>query len=165
MPGQRAAEVSLPWSGPQVVKKASISLRSVYMIYDIRRVLVPLLPSVAPHPQLCKATRSKDKMRNSYRAFTTGLTVLSSYILVTYFSAVLPFSQPNYLTIFALLWIVGFLIRALGQIFLYPTYFSPLRHLPGPKGGGWWCGHFLEILRRPSGEPMKEWQASKINRQ
>jgi hypothetical protein len=87
----------------------------------------------------------------------TGLAALSSYALVTYFPHLLPYSQPSYLGTFAQIWIVEVSISLFWQVILYPKYFSPLRHLPGPEGGSWWCGYFFEIIRRPSGEPIKEW--------
>ena len=87
----------------------------------------------------------------------TGLAALSSYALVTYFPRVLPYSQPSYLGTFASIWGLEFAVGFFWHVILYPKYLSPLRHLPGPKGGSWWCGYFAEITRRPSGDPIKEW--------
>ncbi|KAI9640865.1 hypothetical protein NHQ30_010706 [Ciborinia camelliae] len=42
-------------------------------------------------------------------------------------------------------------------MFLYPFYFSPLRHLPSPKGGSWWNGQWNRISAEPTGEPMLDW--------
>jgi hypothetical protein len=98
-------------------------------------------------------------MDSPFRALT-GLAALSSYVLVSYLPAVLPFSQPGYLGTFALLWIVGFVPYAFWRVILWPKYFSPLRHLPSPKEGSWWNGQFPKILAEPTGAPMREWHVS-----
>jgi hypothetical protein len=87
----------------------------------------------------------------------TGLAAASSFGLVAYFPGVLPSSQPGYISTFAQIWSLAFSGSLLWQVILYPKFFSPLRHLPGPAGGSWWNGHFSDIVKRPSGEPMKEW--------
>ena len=44
------------------------------------------------------------------------------------------------------------------SIFLYPFYFSPLRHLPQPKTGNTFLlGQFPRINREPTGKPALEW--------
>ncbi|CAK7199501.1 hypothetical protein SEUCBS139899_002181 [Sporothrix eucalyptigena] len=43
-----------------------------------------------------------------------------------------------FLVLFAINWIAV----AAFNIFIYPHYFSPYRHLPGPKGGHWFFGQF-----------------------
>ncbi|OAA66947.1 Cytochrome P450 [Niveomyces insectorum RCEF 264] len=44
----------------------------------------------------------------------------------------------TFLIIFSVCWIA---VKAY-YIFIYPHYVSPYRHLPGPKGGHWFLGHF-----------------------
>ena len=44
------------------------------------------------------------------------------------------------------------------RIFVYPFFFSPLRHIPGPRGGGPLNGHALQArFSKPRGEALKEW--------
>jgi hypothetical protein len=95
-------------------------------------------------------------MDTPYQAIA-GLAAVSSYVLVTYVPELLPSSKPGYIGTFAQLWSLGFSLSLTWQVILYPKFFSPLRHLPSPKGGSWWNGHFSEIVARPSGEPMKDW--------
>ncbi|KAI4164954.1 MAG: hypothetical protein LQ342_001587 [Letrouitia transgressa] len=40
---------------------------------------------------------------------------------------------------------------------LYPKYFSPLRHLPEPKGNSFFNGQFDVIRKEPSGKPQQRW--------
>lgn len=73
-----------------------------------------------------------------------------------------------------------FLSQALAYYFynhiVYPLYLSPLLKLPSvpvsrmldlvnllliaPKGGNPIFGHFLRIIRQPTGEPLKEWAST-----
>lgn len=48
-------------------------------------------------------------------------------------------------------------------IFLYPFYFSPLRHLPTPKGNHWLFGHAPRIVKEPNGAPTRDWIVSVPN--
>lgn len=43
------------------------------------------------------------------------------------------------------------------KVFLYPYYFSPLRHLPMPRGGHWLWGHGMKLQNESQGNPSKEW--------
>jgi len=43
------------------------------------------------------------------------------------------------------------------QCFLYPAFFSPLRHLPGPPWGHWLLGQFGEIVKAEAGILQYEW--------
>jgi len=40
---------------------------------------------------------------------------------------------------------------------IYPTFLSPLRHLPQAPGGSFWHGHFAQVSKEDSGAPMKGW--------
>lgn len=40
---------------------------------------------------------------------------------------------------------------------LYPRFFSPIRHIPTPKGAHWLLGHFPDIFRYPTGNPQLRW--------
>lgn len=40
---------------------------------------------------------------------------------------------------------------------IYPSYISPLRHLPGPKGGSLFMGHFFENLKNAPGKQFQTW--------
>jgi hypothetical protein len=87
----------------------------------------------------------------------TALSAVSSFVLVGYRPDLLLSSRPTYIGTFVLLWILSFFGWAFWKVILYPKYFSPLRHLPMPKGGSWWNGHFKEISAKPTGEPQIEW--------
>ncbi|KAB8346368.1 hypothetical protein FH972_023410 [Carpinus fangiana] len=43
------------------------------------------------------------------------------------------------------------------SVVLYPLFFSPLRHLPEPKGSSIFMGQYRRILKDPSGHPQREW--------
>ncbi|KAI4729451.1 cytochrome P450 monooxygenase [Aureobasidium sp. EXF-10728] len=48
-------------------------------------------------------------------------------------------------------------IRFFYSSFIYPFFFSPLRHLPQPKQTSLLFGQFGRILREPTGYPHREW--------
>ena len=48
-------------------------------------------------------------------------------------------------------------------VIIYPKLFSPLRHLPQPKGGSFINGHFWKIFKEPTGLPHREWMDSVPN--
>jgi hypothetical protein len=127
-------------------------------IYDFRHGLLDsfLFLSFTAGTSVHKAVRTKAKMSLHFPAIT-GLAALSSFALVTYLPDILLSSRPSYAGTFAQLWALGLSLNLSWAIILYPKFFSPLRHLPGPKAGSWWNGSFLDITRRPTGEPMKEW--------
>lgn len=112
-----------------------------------------------------RSAEATGKMTDIPYRTLTGLSALSAYSLVTYLPGVLPSAQPGYLGTFAQLWTLGFTLFAFWQIIVYPKLLSPLRHLPGPKGGSWWNGQFFRILAEPTGAPMREWQVFRINAQ
>ncbi|KAJ7152969.1 cytochrome P450 [Mycena filopes] len=43
------------------------------------------------------------------------------------------------------------------RMVLYPRFFSPLRHLPGPPLGNPFFGQFLNIVRSPVCAPQRDW--------
>ncbi|TAQ86556.1 hypothetical protein B7494_g5114 [Chlorociboria aeruginascens] len=83
-------------------------------------------------------------------------TLLSVY-LVRYRSDLLLFSRPTYLGTFILLWLLQFFLWAFWKVILFPHFFSPTRHLPGPSGGSIWNGQLARIRAEPSGAPMADW--------
>lgn len=63
---------------------------------------------------------------------------------------------------FAWTFVGAYLLQCLSfgiwSIFLYPFYFSPLRHLPQPKTGNTFLlGQFPRITREATGKPALEW--------
>ena len=50
-----------------------------------------------------------------------------------------------------------FAYRILYQVYVYPIYVSPLRHLPGPPRGHWLWGQSANILRAEVGVLQREW--------
>ncbi|TLD20332.1 hypothetical protein PspLS_08493 [Pyricularia sp. CBS 133598] len=55
------------------------------------------------------------------------------------------------------IWIFAFSCWGLWATQLYPKFFSPMRHLPEPKGNSFWHGQFKKISAEPGGAPMVEW--------
>ncbi|TGO62202.1 hypothetical protein BCON_0021g00150 [Botryotinia convoluta] len=80
-----------------------------------------------------------------------------SYALVSYKPDTLLSTQPSYLGTFVQLYLLQFIGFAIWRVILYPYYFSPLRHLPSPKGGSWWNGQWKRISGEPTGQPMLDW--------
>ncbi|KAI1650579.1 cytochrome P450 [Daldinia loculata] len=83
-----------------------------------------------------------------------AISLISTYFIT---SRQPPWSISQLLGTFVSTWILQSFFVGIWNIFLYPFYFSPLRHLPGPKGGSWINGHFKEIREKPTGIPMREW--------
>lgn len=50
----------------------------------------------------------------------------------------------SFVGIFSICWL---LVTAY-NVFVYPHYVSPYRHLPGPKGGHWFLGHFPGFFKQ-----------------
>lgn len=61
------------------------------------------------------------------------------------------------------LFIVQILLYATYAIILYPRFFSPIRHIPTPPGGGFFTGQTRNVLSAPSGRPMRKWVESVPN--
>ncbi|KAG4029847.1 hypothetical protein MFRU_014g01420 [Monilinia fructicola] len=80
-----------------------------------------------------------------------------TYALVQHKSDISLSSQPSYLGTFVQLYLLQFVLFAIWRVILYPFYFSPLRHLPSPKGGSWWNGQWKRISGEPTGQPMLDW--------
>ncbi|KAG4436975.1 hypothetical protein IFR05_007545 [Cadophora sp. M221] len=49
------------------------------------------------------------------------------------------------------------MIFTIFKLYVYPFYFSPLRHLPEPKGAGWLWAHASQIRKNHNGEPYRRW--------
>ena len=65
--------------------------------------------------------------------------------------------SASFLLAFAAFWALELALWAIYTVFLYPLYFSPLRHLPAPAGNSWLVGQYAKIARLPTGVPMMEW--------
>jgi hypothetical protein len=81
----------------------------------------------------------------------------------------------SYIWTAILLFLAQWLVYGIYAVILYPRYFSPLRHLPGPsvrdnpscegakiadcllQGGSFLMGQFPTILAEPAGLPMRRW--------
>jgi hypothetical protein len=86
-----------------------------------------------------------------------ALSAVLSYSLVNYRPSVLCASNPGFISTFIQFVALFAGIWVFWRVILWPNLFSPLRHLPGPKGGSWWNGQFSEILKNPTGVPMEKW--------
>ncbi|KAI6354355.1 hypothetical protein MCOR25_008651 [Pyricularia grisea] len=62
-----------------------------------------------------------------------------------------------FLQCFISTWLAAFSCWGLWATQLYPRFFSPLRHLPEPKGNSFWNGQFKKIRAEAAGAPMLEW--------
>ena len=74
-------------------------------------------------------------------------------------SVVLSRYAPRYtlglITTTILLFLFQFLAYQVWQIIIYPRFFSPIRHVPTPPGGGLILGHTKKISRESAGMPMR----------
>ena len=55
--------------------------------------------------------------------------------------------------------LLQFSIWLLYKWHIYPRFISPLRHLPSPKGGSFFMGHFFEIFKNEPGRLFQTWIA------
>lgn len=65
--------------------------------------------------------------------------------------------SSSYVKTFLVLETVQILLGLLWQAILYPKLFSPIRHLPQPKGGSFFNGQLKRISAEPTGEPHRDW--------
>ncbi|KAI1806612.1 cytochrome P450 [Daldinia bambusicola] len=84
----------------------------------------------------------------------SALSLIASYFIT---SRQPSWSTSRFFGTFVATWLLQSFFVGVWNMFLYPNFFSPLRHLPEPKGGSWFNGHFKEIRERPTGIPMREW--------
>ncbi|KAK3394828.1 cytochrome P450 [Podospora didyma] len=89
-----------------------------------------------------------------YRAIS-ATSLAAGYLISS--GRILSWPQMGFLATFATAWTVQFSIWFIYTVFIYPSFFSPLRHLPGPDGNHWLLGQQGEIFRQPSGAPMLKW--------
>ncbi|CAG7555768.1 unnamed protein product [Fusarium equiseti] len=61
-----------------------------------------------------------------------------------------PLYMGKYLLCFLAVWTAY-------TVFLYPAFFSPLRHLPQPTSASVINGHWAESVREPAGLPFRRW--------
>ncbi|GIZ48250.1 hypothetical protein CKM354_001131800 [Cercospora kikuchii] len=82
-------------------------------------------------------------------------SVAESAALATLFPHFLPETSIYYLS--TRLLGLQFIGLAIYKLFIYPFYVSPLRHIPGPKGGLPLLGHGMTLLERPAGRTYVKW--------
>ncbi|ORY66350.1 cytochrome P450 97B3 [Pseudomassariella vexata] len=66
-------------------------------------------------------------------------------------------TKRQFTTLFVGLWLLQGLAWGIWKVLLYPKFFSPLRGLPEPAGGGFFMGQFKRIAAEPTGIPMRDW--------
>ncbi|KAK1249104.1 hypothetical protein MKX07_002620 [Trichoderma sp. CBMAI-0711] len=66
-------------------------------------------------------------------------------------------TRASFLQAAAVLLVTQMVVYGIYDVFLYPKWFSPLRHLPTAPGSHWLMGHGLKILADKPGAPMREW--------
>jgi hypothetical protein len=66
-------------------------------------------------------------------------------------------SRAPFIQAAAALWFAQLLLYGIWEVFLYPKYFSPLRHLPTAPDGHWLFGHGKKVLADKPGAPLREW--------
>jgi hypothetical protein len=69
---------------------------------------------------------------------------------------------PQYSIGIVALFFIQFTLYASYNILLYPRFFSPIRHLPAPAGGGFWA-QTKQVVAEPSGHPQRQWSAEVPN--
>ena len=68
------------------------------------------------------------------------------------------FPQLRPVALFGQLVVLNVISQVLWSTFVYPFFFSPLRHIPGPKGGNFLFGHARQArLSMPRGELSRKW--------
>ncbi|KAM0260482.1 hypothetical protein ACHAQJ_002714 [Trichoderma viride] len=72
-------------------------------------------------------------------------------------------SRAPFIQAAAVLWFAQLFLYGIWELFLYPNYFSPLRHLPTAPGAHWLLGHGKQVLAAKPGAPMREWALSVPN--
>ncbi|KAF6240045.1 hypothetical protein HO173_001655 [Letharia columbiana] len=65
--------------------------------------------------------------------------------------------SASYVKTFLVLETIQILLGLLWEAILYPKLFSPIRHLPQPKGGSFFNGQLKRISAEPTGEPHRDW--------
>jgi len=82
-------------------------------------------------------------------------------------SALLSRFAPHYslglVTTTLLLFFAQVALYAGYAIVFYPRFFSPIRHIPGPKDGTFFLDQTNRIIKAPSGYPMRDWTESVPN--
>jgi hypothetical protein len=63
----------------------------------------------------------------------------------------------SYASAFLAGWLLIFFIWGLWTVLVYPRYFSPLRHLPGPENASLLHGQWSRIRAEPTGAPHIDW--------
>ncbi|KAH6674056.1 cytochrome P450 4A12A [Plectosphaerella plurivora] len=68
-----------------------------------------------------------------------------------------PWSTSYFIRVFAGSFVASVVGWAAYTVFLFPKFFSPLRHLPGPKDDHWLLGQYPRIAAEPTGIPQIDW--------
>lgn len=63
----------------------------------------------------------------------------------------------SYISVFSAIIALEVFCLLLWKHALYPFFFSPLRKLPGPKGGSWIMGHGPTLISSPTLVPLVKW--------
>jgi cytochrome P450 len=65
--------------------------------------------------------------------------------------------RQSYIWTAILLFLAHCLVYFVYSTFIWPFYVSPLRHLPTVPGGSWITGQWFNLVKEPSGIPMRRW--------
>ena len=57
----------------------------------------------------------------------------------------------------ALLFLLQWLTYGFYVVVIYPRFISPFRNLPEPQDSSFWSGQWSQIMKEPSGIPMRRW--------
>ncbi|WPH01325.1 Cytochrome P450 monooxygenase [Acrodontium crateriforme] len=85
-------------------------------------------------------------------------TTLEAFVAVTFLARYVP--DHGLLILFTTLLAVNVALLAVYNVFIYPFFVSPLRHLPTPKGALPVLGHGLTMFSRPAGKEFSRWMAT-----
>ncbi|KIX03780.1 uncharacterized protein Z518_07333 [Rhinocladiella mackenziei CBS 650.93] len=90
----------------------------------------------------------------TYRFWLTS-SMLNTMLLVRVFPEY-SIQRSHFLTLFVLFILHG-AVYGIYNVFIYPFFVSPLRHLPAVPGGTFFFGQYYALVKEPSGVPTRRW--------
>ena len=96
-----------------------------------------------------------DESRFSTYSLWATTSVITSVLILTLAPELS--IRHSYLLTAATTFMVQCFLYLFYSIVLFPRFFSPLRHLPGPTGGSFFNGQWTTITSQPTGIPLRQW--------
>ncbi|ODA81815.1 hypothetical protein RJ55_00320 [Drechmeria coniospora] len=95
----------------------------------------------------------RNEMGLPWRAMTVAAVVGSALLVLAHGIR----SRRYAVQAFATLWLAQFVAWLAWSTLVYPSFLSPLRHLPQPKGAHWLFGHGKYLLSQAPGGALRDW--------